>query len=40
MTANQKVLDETYLRESIDARKQLGEDFQGVGAIANSSSYF
>ena len=36
---DEKVVDETYLRASIEARKQLDEDFQGVGAIANTHLY-
>jgi hypothetical protein len=34
-----KVVNETYLRESIEARRQMDEDFQGAGAIANANSY-
>jgi len=34
-----KVVNETYLKESIETRKQLDEDFQGAGAIENTHSY-
>jgi hypothetical protein len=32
-----KVVDETYLRESVETRKQLDESFLGAGA---THSYF
>lgn len=34
-----KVVNVAYLRESIETRKQLDEDFQGVGTIENTHSY-
>jgi hypothetical protein len=34
-----EIVDETYLRDSIKARKQIDEDFQGAGAVANVNSY-
>ncbi|KAH8878683.1 hypothetical protein GQ53DRAFT_82027 [Thozetella sp. PMI_491] len=34
-----KAVDETYLKASIAARKQLDEDFQGAGAVENNHSY-
>jgi hypothetical protein len=33
------VVDGTYLRDSIEARKEMEEDFQGAGAVANVTSY-
>ena len=36
---DKNVVDETYLRDSVEARKQLDEDFQGAGATENMNSY-
>jgi hypothetical protein len=33
---NNTVVNETYLRESVRARKQLDEDFPSAGAIENT----
>ncbi len=33
------VVDKTYLGESIEAREQLDEDFQGAGAVGSTNSY-
>ncbi|KID82559.1 AAA family ATPase, partial [Metarhizium majus ARSEF 297] len=36
---DEKVVDETYLNDSIKTRKEMEEDFQGAGAVLNTNAY-